>query len=138
MTIVRELVGRQKRVVSVEESATVREAAKAMAEANVGCAAVMSQDRLVGLFTERDILKRVLLQDLHTDEVAVSEVMTREIVTCSQDTEVRTARALLRSHHIRHLPIEDSAGKLVGVLSIRDLLREEVAEVRRYLHLEES
>ena len=138
MTIVRELVGRQKRVVSVEESATVREAAKAMAEANVGCAAVMSQDRLVGLFTERDILKRVLLQDLHTDEVAVSEVMTREIVTCSQDTEVRTARALLRSHHIRHLPIEDSAGKLLGVLSIRDLLREEVAEVRRYLHLEES
>ena len=138
MTTVRELIDRQKRVVSVEESATVREAAKAMAEANVGCAAIMSEDRLVGLFTERDILKRVLLADLHTDEVAVSEVMTREIVTCSQDTEVRTARALLRSHHIRHLPVEDSNGKLVGVLSIRDLLREEVAEVRRYLHLEES
>ena len=138
MTTVRELVGRQERVVSVEESATVREAAKAMAESNVGCVAIMSRGRLVGLFTERDILKRVLLKDLHTDEVAVSEVMTREIVTCSSDTEVRTARALLRSHHIRHLPVEDSAGKLIGVLSIRDLLREEVAEVRRYLHLEES
>ncbi len=138
MTTVRELVGRQERVVSVEESATVREAAKAMAEANVGCAAIMSQGRLVGLFTERDILKRVLLKDLHTDEVAVSEVMTREIVTCSEDTEVRTARTLLRSNHIRHLPVEDSSGKLIGVLSIRDLLREEVAEVRRYLHLEES
>jgi CBS domain-containing protein len=138
MTTVRDLVGRQERVVFVEPAATVREAAKAMAQSNVGCTAVLEDGRLLGLFTERDVLKRILLKDLNVDEVRVSEVMTREIVTCGPKTDVRLARLLLRDHHIRHLPVVEEDGSLLGVLSIRDLVLEELDELRKYLHLEES
>ena len=92
MTTVRDLVGRQERVVFVEPGATVREAAKAMAQSNVGCTAVLEDGRLLGLFTERDVLKRILLKDLNVDEVRVSEVMTREIVTCGPKTDVRSIK----------------------------------------------
>ncbi|MCH2111996.1 MAG: CBS domain-containing protein [Planctomycetes bacterium] len=138
MTTVRSIVGQQKRVVFVEANQTVRDAAKAMAQDNVGCAAVMEEGRLVGLFTERDVLKRVLLKDLDVDEIQVQDVMTREIVTAGADGDVRLARLTMRERHIRHLPILESDGTLLGVLSIRDLIREEMEEVKRYLHLEES
>lgn len=138
MTTVRDLVGRQERVVFVSSDATVREAAKAMAEHNVGCSAVVDDGRLVGMFTERDILKRVLLQDLRTDQTRVADVMTTEIVTCGPDTDVRLARLLLRDHHIRHLPVLEEGGRLLGVLSIRDLVLEEIEELRKYLRLEED
>jgi len=139
MTSVRILVGKQKRVVFVDQEASVRDAAKAMAQSNVGCTAVMEGGRLAGLFTERDVLKRVLLQDLDVDAVLVRDVMTTEIITTKGDTDIRLARILMREHHIRHLPVlDDSDGSLIGVLSIRDLVLEEIAEVQKYLHLEES
>ncbi|HJM40196.1 MAG TPA: CBS domain-containing protein [Planctomycetota bacterium] len=138
MSELRSLVGKQKRVVFVEPSATVRDASKAMAQANVGCTAVMEGSHLAGLFTERDILKRVLLNDLDVDEVQVSDVMTLDIVTTQADMDIRLARILMREHHIRHLPVLEDDGTLLGVLSIRDLVLEEIEEVKRYLHLEEG
>ena len=138
MALLRELLGRQERVVTTQHDLSVREAAKEMARANVGCVAVLEGELLVGIFTERDILKRVLLADLVTDDVQVSEVMTREIVTADPDQDVRTAQLLMREHHIRHLPVVDSDGRLLGVLSIRDLISNEMDEIRRYLHLEEG
>ena len=116
----------------------MRPAAEAMAYANGGCAPVMEKERLGGLFTELDVLKRVLMTDLDVDEVRVEDVMTHEIVTAGADADVRLARLTMRDRHIRHLPILESDGSLLGVLSIRDLIREEMEEVKRYLHLEES
>ena len=133
-----ELVGKIPRVVNVTSDVSVRDAAKAMAEANVGCAAIVDDGTLVGLFTERDVLKRVLLNDLHTDEVKVSEVMTTEIVSGSPKMTSRDARLLLKKHHIRHLPVLTDDGDLVGVLSIRDLVLDEVQEMRDYIALSEG
>ena len=138
MTTLRDLVGRQERVVFVEESATVREAAKAMATANVGCTAVVEGNRLVGLFTERDVLKRVLLRDKSTDQTKVGDVMTRDVIVANADQDVRMGRMLMREHHIRHLPVLDGKEELIGVLSIRDLIMDEMDEIKRYLHLEEG
>ncbi len=138
MTTVRDLIGRQERVVFVDADVTVREAAKAMGQVNVGCTAILEDGKLVGLFTERDVLKRALLQDMNVDEVKVSEVMTREVVSCGPDTDVRMARLLLKDHHIRHLPVVEDDGRLLGVLSIRDLVLEELEEMRKYLRLEED
>lgn len=138
MSTVRSLLGIQERVVFVDRGVTVREAAKAMAQANVGCTAVLEDGRLVGLFTERDVLKRILLLDRNVDQVKVDEVMTREIVTCGPDTDIRRARLLLRDHHIRHLPVVEADGRLLGVLSIRDLVLAELDEMRRYMRLEED
>ena len=138
MATLSELLGKTPRVVQVSPDSTVREAAKAMAEANVGCAAILDGQELVGLFTERDVLKRVLLMDLITDEVKVAEVMTKEIITGDLEMTSRDARRLLKEHHIRHLPVVDADGKLNGVLSIRDLVLDEVQEMRDYIALSEG
>lgn len=133
MTLLKDLVTRQERVVSVSPMATVRDAAKAMAEANVGCTGIMDGDRLIGIFTERDLLRRVLLQNLDVDKVQVSDVMTKDLVSAKPDDNARTAVGLMRQHHIRHLPVVGEDGILLGMLSIRDLIREEVQEMRDYI-----
>lgn len=138
MTLLKDLVNRQRRVVSISPQATVRDAAKAMAEANVGCAAVMTGPRLVGMFTERDVLKRVLLRNLDVDAVAVSQVMTTAIIAAQAEQTARDARLLMQRHHIRHLPVLDAQGNMLGMLSIRDLVQDEVEEVRGYLALAEG
>jgi len=135
MTRLQDLVGRQKRVVSISAMATVRDAAKAMAEANVGAAAIMDGRKLVGLFTERDVLKRVLLANLDVDAVAVGDVMTRELICTEAAQGIGDARFLMTRHHIRHLPVLDAQGELLGVLSIRDLVDAEVEEMRDYITL---
>ncbi|MFK5954942.1 MAG: CBS domain-containing protein [Planctomycetota bacterium] len=138
MTELNNLVGKQKRVVSISPQATVRDAAKAMAEANVGAAAIMDGTKLVGLFTERDVLKRVLLQNLNVDKVCVEDVMTRELICAEIGHTTSDARFLMRRHHIRHLPVLDAVGQLVGVLSIRDLIHDEVREMRDYIAMHEG
>jgi len=130
-----ELLGKQERVVFVDADVSVREAAKAMAKANVGCTAIMSGRRLTGLFTERDVLKRVLLLDKNVDEVKVKDVMTKEVVVAQEGQSVLDAHLLMKRHHIRHLPVLDAQGELAGVISIRDLLIEEMADLRRYIAL---
>mgnify|MGYP002639641267 FL=1 len=133
MTELENLIGKQKRVVSISHHVTVRDAAKAMAEANVGAAAIMDGTKLVGLFTERDVLKRVLLHNLDVDEVLVRDVMTRELICAKLGQNTNDARFLMRRHHIRHLPVLDVKGNLAGVLSIRDLIEDEVREMRDYI-----
>ncbi len=138
MTLLKDLVNRQRRVVSISAKATVRDAAKAMAEANVGCAAIVQGRRLIGIFTERDVLKRILLRNLDVDEVLVESVMTTAIICAQAEQNARDASVLMRRHHIRHLPVLDREGLLVGVLSIRDLLQDEVEEMRDYIALAEG
>ena len=138
MTKLKELVGQQQRVVSISSRATVRDASKAMAEANVGCAAIMEGSKLVGIFTERDILKRVLLQNLDVDQVVIDEVMTKDIICSGDDQSANDARILMERHHIRHLPVLEEDGSLLGVLSIRDLILDHVAEMRDYIKMHEG
>lgn len=101
-----------------------------MAEANVGCVAIMEGHSLVGIFTERDILKRVLLKDLKTDQVKVEEVMTHDVITAGPEMSSHEGRTLMRAHHIRHLPVVADGNRLLGILSIRDLIRDEVQDAR--------
>ena len=138
MTQLNDLIGKQERVVSISQHATVRDAAKAMAEANVGCAAIMDGLKLVGIFTERDILKRILLKNLDVDTVLISEVMTRELLCAGMLQSANDARVLMERHHIRHLPVLNDNAELVGVLSIRDLVRDQVTEIKNYIAMHEG
>jgi len=140
MKTLRDLLGEEPLIVKVAPEASVRTAAKAMAFANVGSIVVMEGERLVGMFTERDLLKRVLLQDRRTDETRVQDVMTTELITARPATTSAEARRILDERHIRHLPVVESEDRLLGVLSIRDLIhdeveaaREDVEHVRRYV-----
>jgi CBS domain-containing protein len=128
-----ELVAKREGIVSVGSTATVRAAAEAMAKANVACTAVLEEERLVGILTERDLVQRVLIKGLNIDQTRVSEIMTREVVVGKFDDQIGKAAQLMRKHHIRHLPVMDKRGALLGVLSIRDFLREEIQDLRDYI-----
>ena len=133
MTLLGDLLPRELRVVSVRPTATVLDAAKAMVEANCGSAIVMDGERPAGIFTERDLMKRVILQGRDVNQVQVADVMTAVLVVANSGDSVGTAILLMRKYHIRHLPVMDEGGTLLGVMSIRDLIREEVKEMRDYI-----
>lgn len=129
----KELVAKRERIVSVSEVDSVRAAVLAMTKANVGCTAVLSGHRLVGILTERDLVRRVLIKGLNIDQTPVSEVMTTKVIVGMADDRTGNAARLMRKNHIRHLPVMDKLGTLLGVISIRDLLREEIQDLHDYI-----
>jgi CBS domain-containing protein len=108
-------------VLSVLPTATVAEAATMMGERRIGSALVMEEDRLIGIFTERDIV-RALGQDFGAAERPVSEWMTADPVTVPPDTTVDEALQTMLDRGFRHLPVLDG-DRVVGVVSRRDLSR---------------
>ncbi len=117
MSIVREIMSTK--LVSVEPAATVAEAATVMGERHVGSALVMDGGTLVGIFTERDIV-RALSQDFDAPGHPVSHWMTREPKTIGADASVDEALEIMLSGGFRHIPVVEDRG-VVGVLSMRDV-----------------
>jgi len=102
---------------------SVRAAVALMTEHNVGALAVLSGgDTLEGIFTERDLLTRVVHESKDPATTPLREVMTADVVVATQDMERRHALHLMEEKHIRHLPVSDG-DHLVGMVSMRDLLR---------------
>jgi CBS domain-containing protein len=112
---------------SIGTGMTVREAAHYMADRSIGAVSVMEDDRLVGIFSERDIMKRVVAADLDPATTLVSEVMSRELRTGSRGDTYKACIDKMHQHRCRHLPIVDGE-RVVGMVSLRDLLDSEVAE----------
>ncbi|HEV7919456.1 MAG TPA: CBS domain-containing protein [Thermoanaerobaculia bacterium] len=99
----------------------VRQVARRMSDRNVGAVAVLDSGKLVGVFSERDIMTRVVAQGLDADTTSVAEVMTREIVIADRGDDVNAALQKMSSLGCRHLPVVDD-GNLIGMISLRDLL----------------
>jgi CBS domain-containing protein len=118
-----------------EDSAVVRpgttatDAIQLMLLRRVGAVAVVDGSQLVGIFTERDVLRKLALSGRDPSKVAVSELMTAPVETIGPNTRPGAALALMNERHFRHLPIMDSGGKLLGMLSIRNLLQAQVEEL---------
>ncbi len=109
-------------VFSVSPETTVFDAAKTMADRHIGALLVVEDDKPVGIFTERDILARVLLVCKDARTMKVAEAMTRDPVVIGRDTSVKEAMAIMTERRCRHLPIiEDET--LVGLVSIGDCTR---------------
>ena len=108
-------------LIHAEASERVRDAAKKMSNANVGAVAVLDGGRLVGIFSERDVMSRVVAAGLDPDKTLVSNVMTKDIVVADPRDSVDSALAKMHTVGCRHLPVVKE-GNLVGMLSIRDLL----------------
>ena len=117
------------RVVSVQPNESVQVAIARMLEENVGSVAVTEGDRLIGIFTERDVLRLAGHGDA-LGEVAVSTVMTTSLVTVSPDDEVLEAARLMGARQIRHLPVVQD-GNVLGIVGIRDVLSSLVERVWR-------
>jgi CBS domain-containing protein len=106
----------------VTPEVTVSETVKVMAAAEIGAIAVKNGKKIVGVFTERDLMKRVVAQDRDPHATLIKEVMTTNIVTVLDSTTVANAAALMRSRRMRHLVIVDGEGDYVGMLAQRHLL----------------
>jgi CBS domain-containing protein len=106
----------------VAPDATVLEAVEAMCLARVGALLVMDDAMLVGIFSERDLMTRVVLTQRDPSVTRIGEVMTRELVCVRPDTLPGEAMALFTDYRVRHLPVVDS-NRIAGIVSIGDLVR---------------
>lgn len=108
---------------SVEPTTTVFDALQFMADKNIGAVLVMdAEERLLGIFSERDYARKIVLQGKASKETLVQDVMTRRVICVKPNQSVRDCMALMTKEHIRHLPVIDDSG-VIGVISIRDVLR---------------
>lgn len=105
-----------------------------MLERRVGSVVVVDAKKVVGIFTERDVLKKLALSGRDPAKVPVDELMTAPVKTATPETTPGDALGTMLEYHFRHLPVVDSAGRLRGVLSIRSLLHEQMEKLRQQLH----
>lgn len=110
------------KVYTVGPEATVLEAARAMDAHNVGSLLVADGDKPVGIFSERDLMRRVVVSGKDPAKVKVREVMSRDVWVVEPDTRVKEAMAIMTERRCRHLPVVEK-GKVVGLISIGDLVR---------------
>jgi CBS domain-containing protein len=118
---------------TVERQATVAEAVRIMTKNNVGIVSVLDGDKLVGVFSERDVVRRVVDRGLDPARTRVDQVMTADLVVADADEDYQSAIHKLDQANIRHLPVV-SEGQLVSMLSIRDLLRVNMEDKDAEIH----
>ena len=120
----------------VDAGDTVFYAVSVMARERVGAVAVVDETLkgdLQGIFTERDVMHRVVQQERNPRGTLVRDVMTSPVETASEKTTATEALALMLDRHLRHLPILGSAGQILGMLSTRNLLSNKVEDLERQL-----
>ncbi|MCF8480844.1 MAG: CBS domain-containing protein [Rhodospirillum sp.] len=105
---------------------TVRTAAEAMAEHHIGSVLVVEDDRLAGIFTERDVIERVVAKGLDPEALTLAEVMTPDPVSVTDGATVMRALHAMRDGGLRHLPVTDDQAHVVGIVSMRDFVDDEV------------
>jgi CBS domain-containing protein len=109
-------------VYSIPATATVLEATHAMNDQKIGALVVKDgRGRVMGIFTERDVLRRVIAEEKSPNAVRVGDVMTRDVVCCPPETDLDDASRIMRDRRVRHLPVCDGDGTLIGMISIGDL-----------------
>ncbi len=118
------------RLLTTTPDATVSEAVRLMNDAGYGSVTVLDSDRLLGIFTERDVLVRVIDAELDPRTTKVGDVMTPDPLCIGADALVEDVIVLITENHCRHLPVIES-GRLVGLISIGDLMRWVVREQDR-------
>lgn len=105
---------------SIRPVDTVFDAISMMAHREVGALLVMIDEQLVGIISERDYARKVILEDKNSKQTRVSEIMTRKVITVTSQDRIEDCVTLMKQHHIRHLPVVD-VGIILGVVSLRDL-----------------
>jgi CBS domain-containing protein len=108
-------------VQSIGPRASALDAALRMNEHKIGCLVVMDERRVVGMFSERDILRRIVAERRDPATTAVADVMTTEVLCCRPHTEIDEARSVMKNRRVRHLPVLNDADELCGMISIGDL-----------------
>lgn len=111
-----------KAVFSVEPSVTVYHAIELMCEKNIGGLVIVESGKLVGIFTERDYARKLILKGKSSKDTRISELMTPNPITVRTDNSVEDCMKIMTERHIRHLPVVENE-QLIGVISIGDLVK---------------
>ena len=109
-------------VYTVEQQVTVLDALKKMAENDIGALVVMEAGRVVGIFTERDYARKMILKERSSRDTPVRKVMTDHVITVDPSTTIEVCMDLMTYRRIRHLPVIEN-NRLIGVVSIGDILK---------------
>lgn len=131
MTPISEIIN-QRPLFSVNRNQTVAEVVRFMAEKNIGAVPVLNNNRLVGVFSERDVIRRVISRGLDAASVSVADVMTTTIVVAQSDESYESCLQKMKQAHCRHLPVV-KGDQLLGIVSLRDLLMIDLDEKERHL-----
>ena len=112
-------------VTRVSHDTTVIEALRIMSEQNIGSVVVMDNDSFLGIMTERDYSRKVILMNRHSSDTPVGEIMTKDFPSIKQTDSVEACMQLMSEKHIRYLPVMEN-GKLAGIISINDVVTETI------------
>lgn len=135
MTTVRDLLKARadKNMWSLSPDMTVLEALRSMSDHNVGAMPVLEGDCLIGVFSERDYARKVVVKGQYSSDTPVREAMTCDVITVGLDETLEECMRLMSEEHIRHLPVVEE-GKLVSHFSIRDLMQWMIETQRNRIH----
>lgn len=123
-------------VFSITGDITVYEALKAMGEKNIGALLVIENHQLVGIISERDYARKIILKGKSSHDTLVKEIMTQKVISVSPDDNIEKCMELMSERHIRHLPVMKE-GLVTGIVSITDVVTAIIAsqkETISYLH----
>jgi CBS domain-containing protein len=125
-------------VVSVQERTTVEDAVKTMVEHRIGAVIVLDGEQMKGIFSERDVLDKIVLARRDPATTPVFAVMTSPVVAAPGNAEDAEAAETMTEHHIRHLPILDDERKVVGMVSLRHVMEERIADLEHEVNALEA
>jgi len=115
------LAGKGSHVHALPATTTVLDATVYMNEHRIGALVVTGETGMVGMFTERDVLRRVVAEQRPPADVRIADVMTSDIICIAPETDIDDASRIMKDRRIRHLPVNDADGRLLGLISIGDI-----------------
>ena len=133
MSLVRDILQQRNSLFHVGEGDSVAAVVRRMAELNLGAIMVMGGGELRGVFSERDLMRRVVLEGRDPERTAVHQVMTTNVATIEDSASMEHAMAAMESHGCRHLPVM-RGGAVAGFLSMRDVIHHELMQKTEELH----
>lgn len=121
-TIKNILEGKQRKIISVAPDTFVYSALELMYDKNISALIVMENEKLEGIFTERDYARKVVLKGKSSKETLIKEIMTVDLIVINSEDSIEDAMRIMTEKHIRHLPVT-SDNKLIGIISIGDVVK---------------
>ena len=128
-------------VIAVPANTTVLNVLKLMAEKNIGSVVVTENDEYIGLVTERDYARKIILMGRHSDDTTTGDIITTDLPKITPKSSVDSCMLIMSESNIRYLPVFDDAGQLCGIISINDVVyetihsqKETIEQLHSYIH----
>ena len=125
------LANKSKETFVITPDSSVYKALEMMVDKNVSALMIMDGEKIAGIFTERDYARKVILKGKSSKDTQVSDIMTRDLITVTEDTSIDDCMQLMTSKYIRHLPVVKGE-QLIGIISIGDVVRQ-IIEDQKFL-----